>query len=110
MLPTTPAALTAQGAVPGRFQYIAPDQPEGRTAHSRTDVFAFGGGLYEMVTGRKAFAGRSQASLITAIMSASPASIADVSPAAPPLLDRLVRACLAKDPVDRLQSARDIVT
>src|SRR5262249_54550443 len=69
MLPTTPKGsnLTAEGTILGTFQYMAPEQLEGREADARTDIFAFGGTLYEMATGRKAFSGSSQASLISAI-------------------------------------------
>jgi serine/threonine protein kinase len=108
MLPTTPANLTVQGTILGTFQYMAPEQLEGREADARTDLFAFGAVVYEMVTGRKAFEGPSQASLISSIMSKDPAPIASVQPLAPAGLDRLVRTCLAKDPEDRWQSARDL--
>ena len=72
MLPTTPPNLTAQGAILGTFQYMAPEQLEGQEADARTDIFAFGAVVYEMVTGRKAFQGKSHASLISAIMSSDP--------------------------------------
>ena len=68
MLPTTPPNLTAQGTILGTFQYMAPEQLEGQEADARTDIFAFGAVLYEMVTGRKAFEGKTQASLISAIL------------------------------------------
>src|SRR5207249_1256369 len=70
--------------------------------------FALGAVLFEMVTGRKAFDGKSQASLITAIMSSAPPSIAALQPLAPASLDRIVRTCLAKDPDDRWQTASDL--
>jgi Tol biopolymer transport system component len=89
---------------------MAPEQLEGHEADARTDIFAFGAVLYEMVTGKKAFEGKSQASLITAIMSASPPPITMLTPVAPALLDRIVRACLLRDPDERLQNARDLVT
>src|SRR5262245_16567428 len=108
-VPTTPANLTAQGAIVGTFFYMAPEQLEGEDADARTDIFAFGCVLYEMVTGRKAFTGKSHASLISAIMSTTPAPIASVQPLAPPGLDRIVQTCLAKDPDDRWQSARDLL-
>src|SRR5207237_2112786 len=72
MLPTTPPNLTAQGAILGTFQYMAPEQLEGQEADDRTDIFAFGGVVYEVLTGEKAFEGKSQASLIGAIMHTSP--------------------------------------
>jgi Tol biopolymer transport system component len=102
------APLTQEGSILGTFQYMAPEQLEGREADVRSDIFAFGAVLYEMATGRKAFAGTSQASLITAIMSSEPAPISTVQPLAPPGLDRVVRTCLAKDPEDRWQSAGDL--
>jgi Tol biopolymer transport system component len=99
--------LTREGTILGTFQYMAPEQLEGRDADARTDIFAMGAVLYEMSTGKKAFSGASQASLITAIMSAEPPSISATLPMSPPALDRVVRTCLAKDPEDRWQSAAD---
>jgi serine/threonine protein kinase/Tol biopolymer transport system component len=104
----TQQGLTQEGTILGTFQYMAPEQLEGKDADGRTDIFAFGATLYEMATGRKAFAASSQASLITAIMSSDPAPISSVQPMSPPALDRVVRKCLAKDPVERWQSASDL--
>ena len=104
----TQQGLTQEGTILGTFQYMAPEQLEGRDADARTDIFAFGALLYEMATGKKAFPASSQASLITAIMSAEPPSISTVQPMAPPALDRVVRTCIAKDPEDRWQSAGDV--
>ena len=104
----TQQGLTQEGTILGTFQYMAPEQLEGKDADARTDIFAFGAVLYEMATGKKAFAAASQASLITAIMSAEPPSIASVQPMSPAALDRVVKTCLAKDPEDRWQSAADI--
>jgi len=101
--------VTAQGAILGTLQYMAPEQLEGREADARTDIFAFGVVLYEMVTGRKAFEGRSQASLIAAIMHVDPPPIATLQSMTPPLLDRIVRKCLEKDPENRWQTARDFL-
>jgi eukaryotic-like serine/threonine-protein kinase len=100
--------LTQEGTILGTFQYMAPEQLEGREADARTDIFAFGAVLYEMATGKKAFSATSQASLITAIMSSDPAPISSVQPMSPPALDRVVKTCLAKDPEDRWQSAGDV--
>jgi Tol biopolymer transport system component len=100
--------LTQEGTILGTFQYMAPEQLEGREADARTDIFALGAVLYEMATGRKAFSGASQASLITAIMSSEPPSISTIQAMSPPALDRVVKTCLAKDPEDRWQSAADI--
>jgi len=108
MLPTTPPGLTAQGTLLGTFQYMAPEQLEGHEADTRTDIFAFGAVVYEMIAGRKAFEGKSQATLIAAIISSEPASIIASQPLAPPLLDRVVKKCLAKEPVARWQTARDL--
>ena len=111
-LPTTPAGkagLTQQGTILGTFQYMAPEQLEGRDADARTDIFAFGAVLYEMLTGRKAFEGKSHASLIGAIMHAEPAPLSAVQPLTPRSVDRIVRKCLAKDPDERWQTARDLL-
>jgi Tol biopolymer transport system component/predicted Ser/Thr protein kinase len=99
--------LTQEGTILGTFQYMAPEQLEGKETDVRTDIFAFGAVLYEMATGRKAFSGASQASLISAIMKEEPAPIATLQPMTPPALDRVVRTCLAKDPEDRFQTAHD---
>src|SRR5499425_1091073 len=96
----TQQGLTQEGTILGTFQYMAPEQLEGKDADARTDIFAFGCALYEMATGRKAFSGTSQASLITAIMSSDPAPISTLQPMTPPALDRAVKTCLAKDPED----------
>jgi Tol biopolymer transport system component/predicted Ser/Thr protein kinase len=108
MLPTTPPNLTAQGTILGTFQYMAPEQLEGQEADARTDIFAFGCVLYEMVTGKKAFEGKSHASLISAILKDEPPPISQVQPLAPPVLDRVVKKCLAKDPEARWHSAHDL--
>lgn len=94
--------LTQDGAIVGTLQYMAPEQLEGKPVDARTDIFAFGAVLYEMTTGRKAFEGGSQASLIAAIMSAHPRS------AAPGSLNPIVDKCLAKEPAGRFQSAGDL--
>jgi Tol biopolymer transport system component len=88
---------------------MAPEQLEGREADTRTDIFALGAVLYEMVTGRKAFEGASQASLISAIMAANPPPIVERQPLAPPALERVIRTCLARDPADRFDSAHDLL-
>jgi Tol biopolymer transport system component len=100
--------LTGEGTIMGTFQYMAPEQLEGKAVDARADVFALGAMLYEMATGKKAFDGGSQASLIAAILERTPPSIAAVQPMAPPALDHVVRACLAKDPDERIQTAHDV--
>ena len=106
--PTVVGPLTAEGTIIGTFQYMAPEQLEGQEADTRADLWALGCVLFEMVTGKRAFEGKSQASLITAIMGSEPAPISQLSPFAPPVLESLVRACLAKDPANRIQSAHDV--
>ncbi len=100
--------LTAEGAVVGTVPYMAPEQLEGRPADARTDIFAFGVVVYEMVTGTRPFKGNNRASIITAILASEPELINTLRPMAPPLLDRVVRRCLAKDPEERWQTARDL--
>jgi len=107
-MPTTPKTLTGEGTIVGTFQYMAPEQLEGKNADERTDLFAFGAVVYEMVTGRKTFSGDSRSSLIASILRDEPPSIAQDQPLAPVALDQLVRTCLAKDPDARLQSAHDV--
>jgi len=101
--------VTAEGTIAGTLQYMAPEQLEGKEADARTDIFAFGAVVYEMATGKKAFEGKSQASLISAILSSEPKPILSLQPLAPPALDRVVQTCLAKDPEERWQNARDIM-
>ena len=87
---------------------MAPEQIEGREVDARTDIFSFGVVLYEMVSGRRPFVGDSRASLMAAIVSAEPPSLSSLQPQTPASLERLVRRCLAKDPDDRWQTARDL--
>ena len=101
--------MTAEGAIVGTMAYMAPEQLEGKPTDARSDIFAFGGVLYEMLTGRQAFEGSSQASLIAAIMSAEPTPISVLQPVASPTLDRVVASCLAKNPDQRWQSAHDVL-
>jgi Tol biopolymer transport system component len=107
LTPSRPA-LTEQGTIMGTFQYMAPEQLEGKEADARTDIFAFGCVLYEMATGKKAFTGKSRASMIGAILRDTPAPISSISPMTPPAFDRLVQTCLAKEPEDRFQTAHDV--
>src|SRR5712691_3868289 len=100
--------LTERGTVLGTFQYMAPEQLEGKDADARSDIFSFGAVLYEMATGKKAFSGKSQASLIGSILRDDPPAVSEISPMTPPALNRVVRTCLAKDPEDRFQTAHDV--
>jgi serine/threonine protein kinase/roadblock/LC7 domain-containing protein len=100
--------LTAQGMVVGTFQYMSPEQVEGKEADARSDIFAFGAVLYEMATGKRAFQGKSQLSVMSAILEKEPEPISTVNPLTPPLLDHIVRRCLAKIPEERWQSAQDL--
>jgi Tol biopolymer transport system component len=106
---TMTRALTAEGTIVGTFHYMPPEQIEGREADARSDIFAFGAMLYEMLTGRRAFAGDTGASLIAAILASEPPPISEQRPTTPPALDRLVRTCLAKDPDERWQTAHDLM-
>ena len=99
--------LTAEGTILGTLQYMAPEQLEGKDADARTDIFAFGAVVYEMVTGKKAFEGKSQASLIAAIIEREPQPMTDLQSMTPRALDHVVRTCLAKDPEGRWQTSRD---
>jgi serine/threonine protein kinase len=101
--------LTRSGTIVGTVQYMAPEQVDGRVADARTDIFSFGAVLYEMLSGRKAFEGQSVGSLFAAILEKDPPRLATLQPLTPPSLDRIVSTCLAKDPDDRWQSARDLM-
>jgi len=107
--PTMSRPITAEGTIVGTFQYMAPELLEGREADARSDIFSFGAVLYEMATGRRPFEGRSQASLIAAILKETPRPISALVPLSPPALDRVVARCLEKDPDDRWQTARDLL-
>jgi serine/threonine protein kinase len=105
---TLTKVLTTEGTIMGTPQYMAPEQFAGKEADARSDIWAFGAVLYEMVTGRKAFHGSNYQSLVGAILATDPAPMA-VQPFTPSWLERLVRRCLAKDPEDRWQTMRDVV-
>jgi hypothetical protein len=107
-LPTEARTLTENGAILGTLPYMAPEQLEGQEADNRTDIFAFGAVVYEMLTGRRAFEGKSQASLIAAILDHEPPSVSSAIDLAPPALDWTVKKCLAKDPDERWYSAHDL--
>lgn len=102
--------VTEAGVVVGTFQYMSPEQIEGKELDTRSDIFSLGAVLYEMVTGKKAFDGKSQLSVASAILEKEPALIASVKPLTPPALDHVVKKCLAKDAEARWQSAGDLAT
>jgi eukaryotic-like serine/threonine-protein kinase len=100
--------LTQEGKIIGTFRYMAPEQVQGQEADTRSDIFAFGAVLYEMVTGKRAFEGKSQISIMSAILENEPETVSTVVPLTPPALDHVIQRALAKDPDERWQSAADI--
>jgi Tol biopolymer transport system component len=106
---TITAAITERGSILGTIQYMAPEQLEGKATDTRADIFAFGAVLYEMATGQRAFEGLSRISVMSAIMERNPPSVSSLRPMAPPALDHFVERCLAKDPEQRWQTARDLM-
>jgi len=105
---TASASLTERGLILGTVPYMAPEQVEGKAADARTDLWALGAVLYEMVTGRRAFEGETPTKVAAAILEHEPASLAWVQPQAPPVLARLIAKCLAKDPDNRWDTAHDV--
>ena len=100
--------VTEQGTIVGTFQYMSPEQVEGQDLDGRSDIFSLGAVLYEALTGQRAFEGKSQLSVASAILEKEPVPVSSIKPLAPRSLDHIVRRCLAKDPDDRWQSARDL--
>jgi eukaryotic-like serine/threonine-protein kinase len=107
-LSTAKDPLTAQGTILGTLQYMAPEQVEGREVDARTDIFAFGAVVYEMATGKRAFEGKSQASLMAAILERDPLPMSSLQPMTPHAFDHVVKKCLAKEPEKRWQTASDV--
>src|SRR6202795_4333611 len=107
-LPTMKSAITGEGTILGTLQYMAPEQVESKEVDARTDIFAFGAVVYEMATGKKAFEGKTSASVMAKILKAEPPSMASLQPMTPPALDRVVKKCLAKEPEKRWQAASDV--
>ncbi len=104
----TVAALTGAHTVVGTPQYMAPEQIEARDVDARTDIFAFGCVLYELITGHRAFEGKTASSVMASVLATTPRPIEELVPITPPALERIVSRCLAKDPEDRWQTARDV--
>ena len=103
-----PTSVTQEGTIVGTFQYMSPEQVEGKELDARSDIFSLGAVLYEMVTGKRAFAGKSQLSVASAVLEKDPQSISEAKPLTPASLDHAIRRCLAKDPDERWQSAADL--
>jgi serine/threonine protein kinase/Tol biopolymer transport system component len=104
------APVTEEGTIVGTFQYMSPEQVEGKEVDGRSDIFSLGAVLYEMVTGKRAFEGKSQLSVASAILEKEPEPISAVKPMAPPALDHAIKKCLAKLPDERWQSASDLAS
>ena len=108
MSPAPSGPLTQAGTIVGTFQYMSPEQVEGKEADARSDIFALGAVFFEMATGKRAFEGKTTASVIAAILEREPPAVSSIQPESPLMLDRLVKTCLAKDPDDRWQTAHDV--
>jgi serine/threonine protein kinase len=107
-LRTVSHPLTAEGVLVGTYQYMSPEQLEGKDAGRESDIFSLGAVLYEMVTGKRAFQGKNQLSVASAILEKEPEPVSAARPTTPPALERAIRTCLAKDPEKRWQTARDL--
>ena len=105
---TQSAKLTKEGMLLGTLQYMSPEQIQGKEAGPGSDIFALGLVLYEMVTAKSAFTGNSQAAIAGAIVASEPQPMKTLQPTTPPALERVVKACLAKTPEERWQSAYDL--
>jgi Tol biopolymer transport system component len=105
---TQSSPMTQQGAIVGTFQYMSPEQVEGKELDGRSDIFSLGAVLYEMLTGKRAFEGKSQLSVASAILEKEPVPVTVNKPMTPPALEHAIRRCLAKDIEDRWQTARDL--
>jgi len=108
VIPTSP--VTQEGMIVGTFQYMSPEQIEGKELDRRSDIFSLGAVLYEMLTGKKAFEGKTQLSVASAILEKEPAPIGTIKPLTPANLNHAIRKCLAKDCDERWQTARDLAS
>ena len=100
--------VTQEGTIVGTFQYMSPEQIEGKELDGRSDIFSLGAVLYEMLTAQRAFQGKSQLSVASAILEKEPEPISNLKPLTPPALDHAIRNCLAKDRDQRWQTAHDL--
>ncbi len=107
-LATMSQPLTTEGTIVGTIQYMSPEQLEGKEADKRSDIFALGSVLYEMVTGKRAFEGKTTASTIASILAAEPKPLSAIQPLSPPALEHVIATCIAKDPEERWQSCADV--
>ncbi len=107
---TQSSPMTEQGAIVGTFQYMSPEQVEAKELDGRSDIFSLGAVLYEMLTGQRAFPGKSQLSVASAILEKEPTPISTIKPLTPPALDRCIRRCVAKEPERRWQNAADLAS
>jgi serine/threonine protein kinase/Tol biopolymer transport system component len=107
---TPRSPMTEEGTIVGTFRYMSPEQVECKELDGRSDIFSLGAVLYEMVTGRRAFEGKSQLSVASAILEKDPPPISSVKPVTPPALERVITKCLAKLPDDRWQSSGDLAS
>ncbi len=105
---TSTLPLTQEGSIVGTFQYMSPEQVEGKELDARSDIFSLGAVIYEMMTGRRAFEGKTQLSVASAILEKDPEPLSQLLPLSPPALGHTVQRCLAKDPDNRWQTARDL--
>ncbi|HEX5214226.1 MAG TPA: protein kinase [Vicinamibacterales bacterium] len=105
---TQTVSLTAEGSILGTLPYMSPEQVEGRDADTRSDIFAFGVVLYELIAGTRPFSGQTQANLVASILKEEPRPLFEMQPHTPRGLAEVVRICLEKDPEKRWQSARDV--
>ena len=107
---TQDSPVTQQGTIVGTFQYMSPEQVEGKELDGRSDIFSLGAVLYEMLTGQRAFEGKSQLSVASAILEKEPTPLCATKPMTPPALEHAIKKCLAKHPDERWQSASDLAS